>query len=744
MAADGKASELVERHLQTSKKDGLMSESIFDAFAPKLKAKGYYPLSIAPGTKTPGHYVPSLSQYEKTSGWTHPRRPIETMPQPGAGVGVRLGLQPDGTYIVALDWDSDDAACAAIDVFPPAPSKAGKRGFTNFYRCSQPIESRDFKINDCAVVQVLATGRQTVAPPSIHPDTRQPYTWTSSTTLYDINPSELPELPADYVEKIQSILRPLEKPEHTNGHDPEPDNDNPFWQLNALALKNLPKWVPDLNLYKCRRQSGRYDSYIAVAAWRESSEGRPLEQRDCNLKITSKGIKDHGNGDTFSAIDLVMTALNYERSDAVEWLQERLQPDDGIEIDYEALTGKAKEQNDKQDESESPKKEKEPPKRIGPRPLRRLDEKVHPRREWVLAQHYMLGTITATVAPGGLGKSSLDLIEALSMALGRDLLHGEELRYRSRVWYHNAEEKLEELERRVLAACKHYGITYEDLEGWFFLTGREQEIKVGAGQGQLKIDKSVVKQLTDSISDDEIEVAIFDPLIALHGTTEKSNENMRGICEVFAKIADVTGCAIEITHHTRKMQPGQEELTASDSRGAGAIMDAVRSMRVLNRMTDSEASKLGLDSMERRRFMRLDRDKANMVPADAAVWLKFESVLLDNGDEAEGIPGDNVGVVVRWEPSEPIALMTADDRAYFHTMVTNDPSYREDQRAANWIGRLIAERLRFDLRKKYDQACAKAALEDLLARGVFKIARRKDAKGIVRSYIAPGEVPTSG
>jgi hypothetical protein len=29
--------------------------------------------------------------------------------------------------------------------------------------------------------------------------------------------------------------------------------------------------VSQLDLYKCRRQKGRYDSYVAVATWREAA-----------------------------------------------------------------------------------------------------------------------------------------------------------------------------------------------------------------------------------------------------------------------------------------------------------------------------------------------------------------------------------------------------------------------------------------------------------------------------------------
>src|SRR6516164_6903754 len=297
--------------------------STYDTHAPQLLARGFFPLSIGPATKKPQHFVPSLNEFHDTQGWTHPARRPETSPQPGAGIGVRLGKQADGTYVIALDWDNEDAAIAAMDAFPPTVTKEGQRGFTAFYRSSKPIPSRDFKLQGHAAVQVLSDGRQTVVPPSVHPEIRRPYTWTSKYTLYSDSSGELPALPDDYIEKIEKILRPLGyeptlQPEPGEPHNGGDDDSNPFQELNNLALRNLAAWIPELNLYGCRRRVGRTASYEAVATWRPSSTGRPLEERKRNLQISgSRGIKDFGTAEGFSPINLVIRARGCERVDAV-------------------------------------------------------------------------------------------------------------------------------------------------------------------------------------------------------------------------------------------------------------------------------------------------------------------------------------------------------------------------------------------------------------------------------------------
>jgi hypothetical protein len=45
-----------------------------------------------------------------------------------------------------------------------------------------------------------------------------------------------------------------------------------------------------------------------------------------------------------------------------------------------------------------------------------------PPREFYLGKRYQRSAVSGTMAPGGRGKSSLDPVEAVSMAIGRDLL----------------------------------------------------------------------------------------------------------------------------------------------------------------------------------------------------------------------------------------------------------------------------------------------------------------------------------
>jgi hypothetical protein len=231
----------------------------------------------------------------------------------------------------------------AIDsVLPRSPArKRGMKGETSFYRCVG-MKPRKFKIDGKNVVEILATGNQTVIPPTPHKDTGKPYEWITAGGFEDINAADLPMLASDIGELVAAALAPFgyapEQPERQAAS--AGDDDSPHRELNNAALANLPAWVPALGLQRCRRKRGGYE---AVATWRASSTGRPTEQRKYNLSIIPAGIRDFGDGKTYSALDLVMAARGCELDAAFGWLSEQL----GFAREHIEVNGKA---NDEQEQ----------------------------------------------------------------------------------------------------------------------------------------------------------------------------------------------------------------------------------------------------------------------------------------------------------------------------------------------------------------------------------------------------------
>ena len=54
-------------------------------------------------------------------------------------------------------------------------------------------------------LELLSDGRQTVIPPTVHPQTDAPYYWAVE-SLTDIEKIELPALPADFFDQVGAVV----------------------------------------------------------------------------------------------------------------------------------------------------------------------------------------------------------------------------------------------------------------------------------------------------------------------------------------------------------------------------------------------------------------------------------------------------------------------------------------------------------------------------------------------------------
>ena len=364
---------------------------------------------------------------------------------------------------------------------------------------------------------------------------------------------------------------------------------------------------------------------------------------------------------------------------------------------------------------------------------------ITPRR-WLYDKHYIRKFLSTTAAPGGLGKSSLTLVEAVAMAAGKDLLgvlpnRGKQFR----VLYWNGEDPLDEIERRVTAICQHYEITMDDLsDRLVLLSGRNTPLCVAhAGRNGFEIVTQVVEGLEQFIRENRIDVAIFDPLIALHKVPENDNTANKAVCDQLASIADKANCSIELVDHMRKGASGEQgERTADDTRGAGAKVDAYRVVRVLNRMTKEEALKAGVEN--HRRYFRADNDaKGNLVPpAERATWYHLASVNLDNGDEDND--ADDVGVVTPWEWPDASKNLSHDNIRTIQKAIAAG-KWRGDIRATEWAGHAVAQALGWNKDDKATKEKARGVLQKLIRDGFLRVMLGPDDRRKPKQFVVVGK-----
>jgi hypothetical protein len=271
-------------------------------------------------------------------------------------------------------------------------------------------------------------------------------------------------------------------------------------------------------------------------------------------------------------------------------------------------------------------------------------------RQWLTAGQFCRTFLSGLVAPGDVGKTTLRLTQAIELATGRELL-GMRVFRRCRVLIVSFEDDLAELHRRLLASCRYHDIRPDELRGWLFcraLIGGPKLAELDA-QGRRRQIGLLDKLLRQAITQRRYDLLILDPFVKLHALNESDNPDMDFVCSLLIKIAQDYNIAVDSPAHTHK-----GAITAGDAdarRGASAQRDAGRLDYTFTVMSEAEALQFGIPLDERKRYMRLDKAKANIVRAMKARWFRLVSVPLGNATD-DYPEGDEVQAIERWEPPE--------------------------------------------------------------------------------------------
>ncbi len=357
------------------------------------------------------------------------------------------------------------------------------------------------------------------------------------------------------------------------------------------------------------------------------------------------------------------------------------------------------------------------------------------RRQFAYGRHFIRGFVSVTTAPAGVGKSALELVDAIAMASWRDLL-GVKAPQQLRVWYVNLEDPREEIERRAAAICLHFGIKRNEIEGHLALDGREIEIIIAEqAKNEVKIAVPVEEALVTALKSGGFDILILDPFISTHRAAENDNAAIDAIAKTFGRIAGNANCAVELVHHVRKT--GGAEITAEDGRGASALVAAARSVRVLNPMSEKEAGNSGVGEL-RRSYFRSDIGKANLAPPSTkATWHRLVSVPLGNGSGGPADDQDYVGVATPWQWPNAFDGVTVSDLRRVQARV-NEGRWRENCQAKDWVGNAVAQTLGLDVNQKADKVRIVAMLKTWIRNGALVIVEGFDDKRNLRPYVEIG------
>ena len=482
---------------------------------------------------------------------------------------------------------------------------------------------------------------------------------------------------------------------------------SPMGQINEAAMKDFDVWVPELLPSAEKTAAGGYRV-------KSRDLDRPLEE---DLSLSPDGIKDFGVHDLGdpregkrSPIDVVMEWSDPPRGleEAAEWLGVRV----GVPFDG-PNTGSS---------GASP----------GPDPPMDIfdagDEQggIEPR-QWLLGTTFCRGYLSGLTSAGGSGKTTVRILQALSLACGR-ALSGEHVFVRSRVMIVCLEDDLKELRRRVLAARLHHSVSAAEVKGWLFLTTpRRLKIAELDARGKKIVTGGLYRALVKAVDDLSLDLAVIDPAIKAHGLDESSNPEIDAFAGILTDLAVEKNIGIDLLSHERKGLAGAGKTVGDAERGRGAssLKDAMRLAKTLTVMSEKEALDHNVPDTDRRFMVRIDDAKVNIAPPSAATdWMRIVGVALGNGNSTYP-SGDNVQACEKWTATAGVFRANVAQDTLWAAQVRGvrirrgGQGARHDDTAATILGRTLG----------WSPPQAKKAVAKLVEDKLAIVVESKDDKG---------------
>lgn len=353
------------------------------------------------------------------------------------------------------------------------------------------------------------------------------------------------------------------------------------------------------------------------------------------------------------------------------------------------------------------------PVKIAATPYVWRDPSTLPRQQFLYGFELQRGHVSALVAPGAAGKSTYTMARGLIMATNIERFRQKVWNGPHRVWLWNLEDKRVHLERMLQAFCLLYGVNEADLGGRLFL---DSAVRNGPGEGDyvpqlLKlaievpgegcvIQRPVVQAVIAELKAREIDHLDVDPFVSSHSVSENDNGAIDAVTKEWAYIAAEANCSVSLAHHIKKIEG--REATALDARGATSLINAARSVLVINRMGQEEADACGIVGAERKFYFNMIDGKTNRAPPPTkADWFKLVGQGLGNADVGCPGPEDNVATITAFSPPSIWGGLKPRQLRFIQERIkeAGPAMCRGSSLSPKWVGFVIADLLDLDLKK---------------------------------------------
>lgn len=236
-----------------------------------------------------------------------------------------------------------------------------------------------------------------------------------------------------------------------------------------------------------------------------------------------------------------------------------------------------------------------------------------PDKLWLLQSVLLYGDITTLSGKGSVGKSLLAWHIAVAVVCGIAWGPFPRPSGRRRVLILSGEDDMDEVERRIAAACAAMGVKRSDIpEGMLLIyTSREIDLlKMDPSDRSVRTSK-LYKEVQALVPLLDLGLVIVDPTnLVSSGFGESDNDDQKEVMKYIRRILSQM-CAMLNVDHASKGGAGD---SMDSVRGAGAKVNFARVVLTASEMGETEAKALGIPLNKRREYMSVHVPKNNYGP----------------------------------------------------------------------------------------------------------------------------------
>jgi regulatory protein RepA len=235
-----------------------------------------------------------------------------------------------------------------------------------------------------------------------------------------------------------------------------------------------------------------------------------------------------------------------------------------------------------------------------------------------IVENYLFADVAVMVAPGGTGKTTLLLYEAIHIALGLPL-YGLQVRKRGPVVIVTAEDSREMLVARLRLMAEAMELDAIDIS----TVMRDVRISDVSGSG-FKLTAVVNDVVLPGPMADMIVaeckslrpvLVSIDPAVSFGVGEARVNDAEQGLVEAARRIRRVLNCCVRYVHHSGKVNAREKALDQYAGRGGSAFADGARMVTVLQPVTSDEwRSATGTSLLDGESGLILARPKMSYCP----------------------------------------------------------------------------------------------------------------------------------